>query len=83
MNEPLTDRDREMLAFEHTPWRYSGAKEDAIRQRFGVSVTRYYRQLNTLIDNPAALAEDPVTVKRLRRLRDARRQQRGRLLSSG
>ena len=41
-----------------------------------MSSTRYYQVLNSLIDNPAALAADPMLVKRLRRLRAARQRQR-------
>jgi hypothetical protein len=67
--EPLADLDRQILAFERQWWRQPGAKEQAIRDTFGVSPTRYYQLLNQLLDKPAALAEDPVLVNRLRRLR--------------
>ena len=46
-----------------------GAKETAIRDRFGVTPTRYYQVLNALVDRPDALALDPLLVRRLRRLR--------------
>lgn len=72
----LTRRDREVLAFERQWWRYAGAKEQAIRELFDMSSTRYYQVLNTLIDTPAALAADPLLVKRLRRLRASRQRQR-------
>ena len=72
----LSDRDAEILDFERTWWRASGAKEQTIRERFDMSPTRYYQVLNALIDNPAALASDPLLVKRLRRLRDERRRNR-------
>jgi hypothetical protein len=72
----LGDRDREILAFERQWWRYAGAKEQAIRELFGMSATRYYQVLNELIDRPEALAADPMLVKRLQRLRAARRQAR-------
>jgi hypothetical protein len=72
----LTRRDREILAFERQWWRYAGAKEQAIRDRFDLSATRYYQVLNGLLDRPEALAFDPVTVARLRRLRSGR-QRRG------
>jgi hypothetical protein len=68
----LTDRERQVLAFERRWWRHAGAKEQAIRDIFGISATRYYQILNGLLDNPAALAADPVLVNRLRRLRAAR-----------
>lgn len=72
----LTDLEQQILTFEHQTWRYAGAKEAAIRDRFGLSATRYYQLLSTLIDRPDALAHDPLTVRRLQRLRDARRQAR-------
>jgi hypothetical protein len=72
----LTRRDREILAFERQWWKYAGAKEQAIRELFDMSSTRYYQVLNALIDTPAALAADPMLVKRLRRLRASRQRQR-------
>jgi hypothetical protein len=68
----LSESDREILAFERRWWRHAGAKEQAIRDTFGVSATRYYQLLNRLLDQPAALAHDPVLVSRLRRLRASR-----------
>ena len=67
----LTDRDRKVLEFERQWWKYAGAKEQAI-----LSSTRYYQLLNQLIDDPAALAFDPMLVKRLRRLRASRQRAR-------
>ena len=72
----LTARDQEILAFERQWWKYAGAKEQAIRELFDMSATRYYQVLNTLIDRPEALAHDPMLVKRLRRLRSARQRAR-------
>jgi hypothetical protein len=61
-----------ILAFERRWWRHAGAKEQAIRDDFGLSAARYYQLLGALIDMPAALAHDPMLVKRLQRMRDAR-----------
>src|SRR5215510_16540620 len=72
----LSRRDREILAFERQWWKYAGAKEQAIRELFDMSTTRYYQVLNALIDTPDALAADPMLVKRLRRLRASRQRQR-------
>ena len=72
----LSRRDREILAFERQWWKYAGAKEQAIRELFDMSATRYYQVLNGLIDTPEALAADPMLVKRLRRLRASRQRQR-------
>jgi hypothetical protein len=41
-----------------------------------MSATRYYQVLNALIDREAALAHDPLLVKRLRRLRMSRQRAR-------
>jgi len=72
----MARRDREILAFERQWWKYAGAKEQAIRELFDMSATRYYQVLKCLIDNPAALESDPMLVKRLRRLRTTRQRQR-------
>jgi hypothetical protein len=72
----LTEREQRILEFERQWWRYAGAKEQAIRELFDCSATRYYQLLNALIDNPAALQADPMLVKRLRRMRSARQRAR-------
>ncbi len=72
VDDGLTDRERQVLAFERQWWKHAGAKEQAIRDLFELSATRYYQLLNALLDNPAALAYDPVLVQRLRRLRATR-----------
>jgi uncharacterized protein DUF3263 len=72
----LSDRDRDILEFERHWWKYAGAKETAVREKFDMSSTRYYQVLNALIDRPEALEADPLLVRRLRRLRAARQRQR-------
>lgn len=72
----LSERDQEILAFERQWWKYAGSKETAIKELFDMSSTRYYQVLNGLIDDPAALAHDPMLVKRLRRLRASRQRAR-------
>lgn len=81
----LTAREREILAFERQWWKYAGAKEQAVRELFDMSGTRYYQLLNALIDRPEALAHDPMLVKRLRRMRHTRQRARSarRLGASG
>lgn len=72
----LEGRDRAILDFEREWWKYAGAKEQAIRDHFDLSPTRYYQLLNRLIDGDEALGYDPMLVKRLRRMRAARQRQR-------
>src|SRR4051794_6341582 len=74
--EGLSERDKRVLEFERQWWKYAGAKEQAVREHFGMSATRYYQVLNALVDRPEAIAFDPMLVKRLRRLRQARRRAR-------
>jgi hypothetical protein len=68
----LSDRDRQVLAFERGTWRSVGAKEQGIAEALGMSATRYYQLLNELIDKPEALRFDPSLVKRLRAQRARR-----------
>jgi Protein of unknown function (DUF3263) len=68
----LDRREREILAFEGQWWKYAGAKEQAVRELFDMSATRYYQVLNALLDKPEALTADPLLVRRLRRLRTGR-----------
>jgi hypothetical protein len=72
----LTDRQRAILDFEATWWMHDDDREAMIRARFQVAAEEYYRELNLLLDHPAALSSDPLVVRRLRRHRDRRRRAR-------
>jgi hypothetical protein len=74
--EELSERDQAILDFERQWWKYAGAKEQAVKEKFAMSSTRYYQVLNALIDRPEALAHDPLLVRRLRRLRATRQRAR-------
>lgn len=76
----LTDMDRAALDLEGRMWRYAAVKEEAIRAT-GTTPTRHYQRVTRLLDDPDALAYAPVTVNRLRRLRDTG--SRGRRLPQG
>jgi hypothetical protein len=71
----LDEQGQKILEFEKQWWRQAGAKEQAIRDTFGLSATRYYQLLNALLDDPRAMAHDPMVVQRLRRIRASRRRQ--------
>ncbi|GAA1263410.1 DUF3263 domain-containing protein [Saccharothrix xinjiangensis] len=75
-DDGLNDREREILAFERQWWKYAGAKEQAIKELFDMSATRYYQLLNALIEKEEALAADPMLIKRLRRSRSGRQRAR-------
>lgn len=68
----LSARDAEILEFERQWWRYSGAKEQSIRERFDMTPAHYYQVLSALLEDPRAVAHDPILVRRLLRLRETR-----------
>ncbi len=68
----LSDEDQAILDFEENWFTSTVPREQAIMERFGISATRYYQRLNTLIDMAPALEAKPLLVKRLRRLRSQR-----------
>ncbi|CAL99861.1 uncharacterized protein DUF3263 [Saccharopolyspora erythraea NRRL 2338] len=72
----LGEREWSILAFERQWWKSAGRKDQAIRELFDMSSSRYYQLLNALLDNPAAFRADPMLIKRLRKVRTSR--QRGR-----
>jgi len=72
----LDSREIDILDFERTWWKHAGVKEQAIRERFDMSATRYYQLLNELLEKPEAMDHDPILVKRLKRLRTYRQRQR-------
>lgn len=76
MSDELTQRETDILDFERSWWKHAGVKEQAIKERFEMSATRYYQLLNDLLEKPAAAAYDPILVKRLKRLRVYRQRQR-------
>ncbi len=72
----LSQTHAAILDFERSWWSADSTKDAEIRERFGFSPTRYYQELNALLDNPDALAYSPLLVKRLRRLRQRRSENR-------
>ena len=72
----LSDLELRILYFEKQWWRFSGAKESSIKELFNMTPPAYYQLLNNLIDRPEALLQEPMLVKRLRRLREARTEAR-------
>lgn len=72
----LTDRQLDILAFEREREGETRNVEADVRDRFGVSLTRYVQEVHAIIETPAALSHDPMLVHRLRRLRVKRRRDR-------
>ncbi|MFQ3560489.1 DUF3263 domain-containing protein [Streptomyces gramineus] len=74
--EELGAREQAILALERRGFSSPGAKERVIREELDLAPVRYYQLLNALLDDERALAHDPVTVNRLRRVREGRRSER-------
>jgi len=72
----LDEGTRSILDFERSWWLDGGTKQRRIRERFGISATRYQQLLMRAIGLPEALRYDPMLVRRLRRLRESRRRMR-------
>jgi hypothetical protein len=64
----LATQDRAILDFERTWWVEAGAKDRAIELDLGLTAAAYYERLRALVREPAALAYDPLTVKRVLRI---------------
>lgn len=73
---PLNERARALLDFERDWPAHAGRKAAAIQECFGITSARYYQLLGDVVNAPAALDYDPLTVKRLRRRREEREKRR-------
>jgi Protein of unknown function (DUF3263) len=76
LDPQLDERTRAVMDFERSWWLEGGTKQRRVRERFGISATRYQQLLMRAIDRPEALRYDPMLVRRLRRLRESRRRMR-------
>lgn len=66
----LDQFSRALLDFERGWWLLPGPKDEMIFERLGCSSAEYYRALVRLLEDPAAQRYDPLTVRRLRRMRE-------------
>jgi hypothetical protein len=72
----LGERERAVLDFERSWWLYPGPKDRAVGEYLGMSATRYYQVLRRLLDDVEAEHYDPLTIRRLRRVREQARRKR-------
>lgn len=64
----LSSNDRAILEFERSWWLEGGPKDQAIEWKLGLPAAAYYMELLRIVFDAAALAYDPLTVKRVRSL---------------
>lgn len=74
----MNELQAKILTFEKRWYKAQSAKEADVTDEFGLSPVRYYQLLDRLLDDPEALAAEPILVKRLRRIRSSRVQARRR-----
>ena len=70
------ERERAVLDFERSWWLYPGPKDRSVGEYLGMSATRYYQVLRRLLDDSEAERYDPLTIHRLRRVRERARRKR-------
>ena len=74
-HQKLCQRDRAILDFEQSWWESATPRDQAVREQFQLTESEYAEVLNQLVASEAALLAEPLLIRRLRRLRDRRRQQ--------
>jgi hypothetical protein len=72
----LSDREKAVLELERSWWETDRSKEALIGE-LGLTSESYAEILAALIDDPRALEEEPLLVRRLQRHRERRRRDRG------
>lgn len=71
--EPLTVREHMALTLATTRYKYAAVRDGRVRDELGWGATALWARVNALLDDPRAEVARPVEVRRLRRLREARR----------
>ena len=74
-HQKLSQRDRAILRFEQSWWESDVPKDQAVREQFQLTESEYAVALDELIASDEALMAEPLLVRRLRRMRDRRRQE--------
>ncbi|MBM37369.1 MAG: hypothetical protein CL460_09380 [Acidimicrobiaceae bacterium] len=74
-HQKLKQRDLDILEFEQSWWESEIPKDQAVRERFQLTESEYAAALDQLIASDEALIVEPLLVRRLRRMRDRRRQE--------
>lgn len=69
---PLTERDRHMLTMAGARYKHQGARESEIGQLVNLTATAFYQRVAQLADTEAALAWNPMLIRRLRDARGSR-----------
>lgn len=76
----LTDTQKAMLDLAGQHFKYAGSLEDQAREQFGLTPTRYWQEINRIIDTQAAHQHNPALARRLTTRRRPRQRLKTRLI---
>lgn len=62
----LTDQQKAMIDLAGEHFKHAGSLDSAAMERFGMTPTRYWQEVNRLIQTEAAVAYRPSTVAQLK-----------------
>jgi hypothetical protein len=65
----LTDTQKAMLDVAARTYKYAGSVDVIAKERFGLSPTRFWQEINRLIQTEVAVAYRPEAVRRLNQRR--------------
>jgi len=65
----LTTTEQAMLTLAGQTFKHAGSLEEQAMQQFGLTPTRYWQEVNRLIQTPAAHQHDPALARRLNQRR--------------
>lgn len=72
----LTPTQKQMIDLAAESFKYSGSLEVLARERFDLSPTRFWQEVNHLIATEAGLTYSPAVIARLKRRRHERERPR-------
>lgn len=62
----LTDTQKAMLDLASEKFKHAGSLDSAAMERFGLTPTKYWQEVNRIIQTEAAVAYRPATVAQLK-----------------
>ena len=77
----LTDTQKAMIDVAAAPYKYAGSVDAIAKERFGLTPTRFWQDVNRLIQTEAAYAYRPEAVRRLNARRRPQRRLHQRILT--
>ena len=77
----LTDTQKAMIDVAAAPYKYAGSVDVIAKERFGLTPTRFWQEINRIVQSEAAYAYRPEAVRRLNSRRRLQRRVQQRILA--